>query len=229
MISSLRPPLQNSGPAAGVLGSIREHLGKNPLADVVRTGACDKDAPGPEQAHGPVIDFLVSPERSLQALLIFSECRRIQDDRIVAPSFFMAFPQEVERIRLDAFDIGEPIPAGIRPTKNALLSSGRRPHASNVSWLLCIPNVETPYALSARGSPLAARGRIMNKAVKSKRDPDMLRKSRSTCRWRRSTRPWSSLASRMRTSRPRTNERNGCDQVSLLLACMVSRLRLARV
>ena len=27
----------------------------------------------------------------------------------------MAFPQEVERIRLDAFDIGEPIPAGIRP------------------------------------------------------------------------------------------------------------------
>src|SRR2546422_410082 len=81
----------------------------------MRTGACNKDAAGPEKPHGPVVDFLVSAKGSFQAFLIFREGGRIEDDDIVAPAFFMPLPQEVEGVSLYALHVFEAVAFGVRP------------------------------------------------------------------------------------------------------------------
>ena len=81
----------------------------------MRTGACNKDAAGPEKPHGPVVDFLVSPKGSFQAFLIFGEGGRIEDDGIVPPAFFMPLPQEVEGVSLYTLHVFEAVAFGVRP------------------------------------------------------------------------------------------------------------------
>src|SRR5438552_15398656 len=100
----------------------------------MRTGACNKDAAGPEKPHGPVVDFLVSAKGSFQAFLIFGEGGRIEDDRIVAPAFFMPLPQEVEGVSLYALHVFEAVAFGVRPRQGAGL--GGDVHGFNVVALV---------------------------------------------------------------------------------------------
>src|SRR5215471_13627670 len=100
MIPRLDPPLQHPCPAPRILRRVRQHLGKSPLAYMVRARTCNKDAARPEQAHGPVVDLLISAQGAFQTFLVFGESRRVEDDRVVPHSFFMALAEEIEGIRL---------------------------------------------------------------------------------------------------------------------------------
>src|SRR5204863_900337 len=107
MVCRLGSPLQNPSPAARVPGRLGEHFGKNGFTDVMRTGTCNKDTARPEQAHGAVVDLFVATEGAFQALLVFGEGGRVQDDGVVAPAFPVALREKIEGIRLDALDIRE--------------------------------------------------------------------------------------------------------------------------
>ena len=62
-----------------------------------------------------MVDFLVSPKGSFQAFPIFGEGRRIEDDGIVPPAFFMPLPQAVEGVSLYALHVFEAVAFGVRP------------------------------------------------------------------------------------------------------------------
>ena len=62
-----------------------------------------------------MVDFLVSAKGRFEAVLIFREGGRIEDDGIVLPAFFMPLPQEVEGVSLYALHVFEAVAFGVRP------------------------------------------------------------------------------------------------------------------
>src|SRR5215475_9146789 len=126
VIPRLDPPFQDPDPTTGVFRGIGQHLGKNALAHMMRARTSNKDAARPEQTHGPYIDLLVSAQGAFEAFLVFGETGRIENDGVVARSFFMALAKEVEGIRLDTFDVFQPVP--FRVASGLFHGSGRDVH-----------------------------------------------------------------------------------------------------
>jgi len=113
MVSGLEPTLQDPGPAAGILCSVRKHLSKKAFGHMMGAGTSDKDAAGSEQSHGAIVDFFVPTKGPLKTLLILGESRRIQDDHVVSGALLVFIPEVVEGIGFDRFDIRQPISFGV--------------------------------------------------------------------------------------------------------------------
>src|SRR5262245_66673762 len=109
MVRRLEPSLQDSSPAAGVLGGVRQHLGKVPLAYMMRTGACNKDAAGTEQPHCAVVDFFVAAKSAFKAVLASRECRRVENDRVIPSALPMSLAQEVKNVGFDRLYVRDPV------------------------------------------------------------------------------------------------------------------------
>ena len=114
MVGGLEPALQNPRPAAGVIGGIGQHFGKERLGHMVRAGAGHQDASRPKQPHGPVIDFFVAAEGAFEAFLVFGKGGRIQDDGVVLSAFLVPVPEKIESIGFDAFDVRKTVPFNVR-------------------------------------------------------------------------------------------------------------------
>src|SRR5262245_27971515 len=101
MVSRLEPPLQDTGPTAGILGSVRKHLSEKAFGHMVGAGTSNKDAAGSKQSHGAVVDFFVPPESSRETLLILGERRGVKDNHVVSDALLVFIPEVVEGIGFD--------------------------------------------------------------------------------------------------------------------------------
>src|SRR5262249_5258691 len=75
--------------------------------------AGNQDAAILNNAHGPVVDFLVAANGTLEALLIFSKGRGVEDDGVVPAALGGSVAKVVKDVRLNALNIGKSVSADI--------------------------------------------------------------------------------------------------------------------
>jgi hypothetical protein len=105
MIRGLGPPLEDPQPTSRIPRSFGQNLGKLALADVMRAGTGDQDPTRFQEAHGSVVDFLVSAKGGLEAFLVPGESRGVQNDGVVSSALVEALAEEVKNICLNKINV----------------------------------------------------------------------------------------------------------------------------
>ena len=153
MVRGLDSPLQNTGPAAGIIGGVGQHFGKEALGNVVGARACNKDAARAKKPQGPVIDFFVAAEGAFEAFLIPGKGGWIQDDGVVLSPFLVPFPEEIENIGLNTFDIGETVPFDVG-SGHLDRRGGNIDRLHSIAQVTDMNRKTTPVAKSIEGLPV---------------------------------------------------------------------------
>ena len=109
MVGGLKTPFENPDPAACIFSRIRQHFCEHSFAHMVRTRTCNKDAARPKQPHGAVVDFFLPPECAFKAFLVFRECGRVENDRVIPGALSMPVAEEVKSVGFNGFYVREAI------------------------------------------------------------------------------------------------------------------------
>ncbi len=90
---------------SGVVGCFGEDLKEEGLGDVVGAGASDEVAAGPKKFQGAQIDLFVAALGGGDAVAIFGEGGRVEDDHVESAADFVVLLQQIEGVALAEDDV----------------------------------------------------------------------------------------------------------------------------